>query len=359
MKSRLSITAIAVLALGLTALAAPQIDVDSDTFDFGTTIEGFAVEHTFVLSNVGDETLVIDRVYAGCGCTTTALPTNELAPGESVELHAVVSTNGFGGRTISKPIYVYSNDPRFAEEGGPERLVLYVTGTVLRAEPHHTTIEDVYLYALPLIDLRSEDAFAAGHLVGAVNLQPDALLDSLDRFPKGNVVVLYDATGETALGLVEDVIGGGVPLAKALVGGLAAWVDAYGADYLVLSDPDATAFGVPSDASIAAVSLEPFHLHSALSVLIDLRSEEAFAAEHLIGATNIPMDAFDIDTLGNWVGEIPDDARIIVYAETSAESDPIARALIDAGYLEAKSLLGGLAEWRRIYGDKLMWTEAP
>jgi len=357
MTSRLAGTAIAILILGLAAAAAPEIHVDLETYDFGTVIEGFAVEHTFVLSNVGDETLTINRVYAGCGCTTTTLATDELAPGESVELHAVVSTNGFGGRTISKPVYVYSNDPRFAEEGGPERLVLYFTGTVVRAEAHHTTIEDVYLYALPLIDLRSESEFASGHFVGALNVPAATLLDSLDRLPKTNVVVLYDATGALADEVVLDVIAAGFPLARALSGGLAAWVSAYGIEYLV-PEPADLGYGDPVRA-LAGSSLEAHHLRSALSILIDLRSPDAFAAGHLIGATNIPIEDFDVDALADRLGTLTSDAQIIVYDQTGPESDAIARALIDAGYVDAKSLLGGLDEWARIYGNELIWQETP
>jgi rhodanese-related sulfurtransferase len=351
-------TVMAILALGIAAAAAPEIHVDSDTYDFGTIVEGFAVEHTFVLSNVGDETLIIDRVYAGCGCTTTALATKELEPGESVELHAVVNTSGFGGTDVSKPIYVYSNDPRFAEEGGPTRLVLYITGSVLRAEAYNTTAEDVYLYALPLIDLRSEEEFAAGHLVGALNISSDALLESLDGLPQENVIVLYDATGESALDLVEDVIGAGFPFARALAGGLAAWADAYGAQYL-FPKPASLDFGDPSTITIADISLQPFHLHSALSVLVDLRTPEEYAVGHLVGATNIPIDAFDVANLTDWLGDLPYDARIVVYDRSGTGSDDVAQELIAAGYAEAKSLLGGLDEWEHIYGNQLIWPESP
>jgi len=357
MIKRQAATMIAILAFGLAASAAPEIQVDADTYDFGTIVEGFAVEHTFVLSNVGDETLVITRVYAGCGCTTTALETTELPPGESVDLHAIVSTNGFGGSKISKPIYVYSNDPRFAGGGGPDRLVLYIAGSVLRAEAYHTTIEDVRLYSPALIDLRPADAYEAGHFIGALNVQPEALLDALAALPKDNVIVLYDATGALADANVEELIGAGYPFACVLSGGLANWTRAFGTLYLFPEpiDPD---YGDPAPTR-AGWSLDPTQLAHAVYILVDLRTPEEYAAGHLVGATNIPIDVLDVDDLAHWLGDLPYDAEIVVYDQHGTESDAVAQALIAAGYTDTKSLLGGLDEWEHIYGDQLIWAETP
>ncbi|MFC2077375.1 rhodanese-like domain-containing protein [Candidatus Bipolaricaulota bacterium] len=349
-----------MLVLGLAAVAAPEITVDADTYDFGTILEGFAVEHTFVLTNVGDETLTIETVRATCGCTTTKLATDVLEPGESVELRAVVGTTGFGGQTISKQIYVYSNDPRFAEDDGPDRLVLRITGTVLRAEAYHITNEDLYYISILLIDLRSEEAFATGHLIGALNLPAEDLLDSAASLPKGNVIVLYDATGTLSNSIIEGLIGTGLPLARTLSGGLAAWVQAYGAQYLY-PEPADLDYGEPVAATLTGTWIDPTPLESAFSILVDLRSAEAFGAGHLIGATNLPLETVSdkgfVTDLALLLGDLPKEATIIVYDQDGAKSDDVAQLLIAAGYRNAKSLLGGLDEWAHIYGDQLIWAD--
>ncbi|MGB2982506.1 MAG: DUF1573 domain-containing protein, partial [Candidatus Bipolaricaulia bacterium] len=164
-----------VLIFGLIAAAGPMIQVDSETYDFGSIPEGIAIEHTFVLTNVGDETLTIGEVDPKCGCTATELATNELAPGESVELHTIVSTTGGGGQRVSKAIWVYSNDPQYDKSAGPDFLTLLITGDVLSLEPYNTTTGDVHYYTLPLIDLRSESEYEAGHFLGAVSIPLDRL----------------------------------------------------------------------------------------------------------------------------------------------------------------------------------------
>jgi len=352
---------LAVLAVGLAAGAAPEIHVDSATYEFGTVVEGFAIDHTFVLSNVGDETLIIDRVRATCGCTTTGMVTPvELAPGESTELHAVVSSNGFGGTSIAKPIYVYSNDPNYTVDSpGPDKLVLRITGDVLRFEPFHTTIEDLYLYSILLVDLRDEIAYGASHLVGAINVEPNALSKTLESLtlPHATVLIVYDATGATSYSIAQGLVSDGIQLARALEGGLAGWLASYWTRYLYPM-PISPDYGTPTSAG-ANYTLNPVHLNSAFYVLIDLRSPEDFAAGHLAGATNIPLIEFSVASLDEWVGDLPSDAGIILYDQSGEASDDAAQTLIVAGYENAKSLLGGLDEWQRIYGDELIRTSTP
>jgi rhodanese-related sulfurtransferase len=42
-----------------------------------------------------------------------------------------------------------------------------------------------------LIDVRSEDEYAAGHIPGAVNIPVDDLASRLDEFPDGQEIVTY------------------------------------------------------------------------------------------------------------------------------------------------------------------------
>jgi len=220
MKKVVVLTLIAVVALGATLVAAPKIAVDKAVYDFGTVLEGVFVTHEFLLSNVGHEPLTITRVRVACGCTTTALSKTTLAPGESVELEASLDTSYYGGK-ISKSIYVESNDPENT------RLTLRLTGVVTQPEPYHITISDVdYLFYL-LIDLRDNEAYAASHLMGAINIPLAELGEWLSRLPQRVLIIFYDQDG-TQSDLTAQVLSDkGFPDAKSLMGGLDEWMNVY------------------------------------------------------------------------------------------------------------------------------------
>ncbi|MEA3239421.1 MAG: DUF1573 domain-containing protein, partial [Candidatus Bipolaricaulota bacterium] len=137
-----SIVLLVVLS-GVGVLAAPQITANESVYQFGTVLEGVVVTHTFVLTNNGDEMLAITSVHTSCGCTTIDLAKKNLAPGKSVNLDAILDTVGFGGRTITKMIYVESNDP------AEPRFVLQMQGTVNRAQQYNIACGDLnYLFYL-------------------------------------------------------------------------------------------------------------------------------------------------------------------------------------------------------------------
>ena len=209
--------ALLVVFSGIGVLAAPQITVDNNVYEFGTVLEGVVVTHTFVLTNAGDQTLAISSVRTSCGCTTTDLAKKNLAPGESVKLDAVFDTVGYGGRTVTKMIYVESNDP------ATPKLVLQLKGTVNRAQQYNIACGDLnYLFYL-LVDLRDPDAYAAGHLLGAINI-PYAELDKwTDRLPKGVLIILYDQDGKLSDQAAQMLNKNGFPEAKSLLGGLNEW----------------------------------------------------------------------------------------------------------------------------------------
>lgn len=94
--------------LSTTLWAAPQISVDQAVFDFGTVPAGNGtLSHTYMISNVGDETLKIQKVKPGCSCTVVEFP-KEIKPGETAELTAGLKMAGRTGAQ-NKPISIISN----------------------------------------------------------------------------------------------------------------------------------------------------------------------------------------------------------------------------------------------------------
>lgn len=98
---------------------------DQPVFNFGEVRAGLSITNTFILRNSGTGTVAILNVRTTCGCTTTALATNELAAGAVTELRATLSLVGRTGHQ-SKAIYVESNDRQ------NPRLKLELTGVVAR-----------------------------------------------------------------------------------------------------------------------------------------------------------------------------------------------------------------------------------
>jgi rhodanese-related sulfurtransferase len=76
-----------------------------------------------------------------------------------------------------------------------------------------------------VLDLRSADAFAAGHLAGAKNLAPDQILkagETLKKY-KEKPVVVYDESGSLGISAARQLAAQGFTKAVNLRGGLAAW----------------------------------------------------------------------------------------------------------------------------------------
>jgi len=343
------------IALAGAACAAPEIHVEEPIYNFGSILEGFAVTHVFTLQNTGDEVLQIEGVSASCGCTTTTLATNRLAPGESVDLEVRVDTSGFSG-TISKSIYVYVNDPGYADSSTSDRprFTLRVTGTVVRAQPYHITLSDMnYLFFL-LIDLREPEAHAEAHLIGAANIPAAELEGWLDRLPTDALIVLYDQNGEIAEQAAADLGARGYRTAYYALGGLDEWTRWYGT-FLLQTGSDAFAAAAREGRDRLACLADDRRCTSVAElrylayILIDLRQPEAYAASHLFGAINIPYAE-----ISGRLGELPNDVLAVVYDQANEQSDAVALMMQNAGFAEARSLLGGLNEWVRQFGARFV-----
>jgi hypothetical protein len=91
-------------------LAQPKITVvGGASFDFGNVFKGEKVERKLTIKNTGNQTLVIDRVQASCGCTATLLSEKEVKPGKTSTLSVGFDSKNFSG-VVHKNVHIYSND---------------------------------------------------------------------------------------------------------------------------------------------------------------------------------------------------------------------------------------------------------
>jgi len=359
MKKALPAIIVFCLAIATAAYGSPKIHVEEPIYDFGSVLEGFAVTHVFTIENTGDEVLEIDRVAASCGCTTTQLATDRLAPGGSVELEVLVDTAGFGG-TISKSIYVYCNDPDYASSSSSDRprFTLRVTGEVIRAQPYHTSVADMnYLFTL-LVDLRDPATYEEAHLIGAVNVPLAELTGPLDLFPPDALIVLIDQDGGASVQTAAGLAALGYTTVYYALGGMDEWTRWYGTFFLEIA---ADAFETPDREGRSRLAcpeenrqcVDIAELRYLTYLLIDLRDPDAYRDSHLFGAINIPYT----DISGRLV-DLPKDALIIVYDRAGEQSDAVAQMMLNEGLSQARSLLGGLDEWVRQFGDRFVVTDS-
>lgn len=80
-------------------------------------------------------------------------------------------------------------------------------------------------------------------------------------------------------------------------------------------------------------------------VLIDIRSPEAYAKEHIVGSVNVPLQLLE-----DFTANIPNYILIYLISENGEKSDLAAKMLRENGLSECVSLAGGLNEWKLRYG---------
>lgn len=76
-------------------------------------------------------------------------------------------------------------------------------------------------------------------------------------------------------------------------------------------------------------------------IFLDARERNEFEISHIKSAAYVGFEDFNMMRLKN----IKKDEQIIVYCSVGLRSDRITRKLIDAGYVNAKNLYGGIFEW--------------
>lgn len=113
---------------------APNIKFLNPVHDFGTAVPGERVKHEYYFTNTGNDTLIIRRVQASCGCTGTMLGKKEIAPGDTSKIAINFNTRGRKGKQY-KTITVISNDPDHSS------IVLQLKGTLVNTpKPEQTQV---------------------------------------------------------------------------------------------------------------------------------------------------------------------------------------------------------------------------
>lgn len=94
-----------------------KVSVNQTTIDFGSFPQSEKQERSFVLTNTGNQVLVIQDVTTSCGCTKVEYSKEPVRPGASLELKVIYEAEQ--AEHFNKAITVYCN-----AENSPLRLTI-------------------------------------------------------------------------------------------------------------------------------------------------------------------------------------------------------------------------------------------
>lgn len=118
-----------ILALGLWAKGAPEIEFTETRHDFGNLRrDGGVVEYDFTYKNTGTAPLALTTVSAPCGCTKVKYSHKPLAPGKSAKIHVTFDPKTKQGEFLST-ISVWTNVK--LPDGKKKKVVLHVSGVAI------------------------------------------------------------------------------------------------------------------------------------------------------------------------------------------------------------------------------------
>ncbi len=195
---------------------------------------------------------------------------------------------------------------------------------------------------LSILDLRDADSFSTEHILDAKNLTLNNLAAETSNLNKSGEYFFVDDLGLTpneiqAMHFFEN---NGFSNISYLEGGLAQWKNNY--------EPTVSTGNPYSLADQAKVAyINNTDLQKEISTgkklyIIDVRNANSYAAGHLAGAQNIPLDYLESRR-----HEIPMGLEIILYDDTGLGAFQGAVRLFDAGILNTYILSGGLNAWKQ------------
>ena len=122
-KTLLTTAIVAFVACNL--FAGPLLQIPNNRFKMGAIPQNVSVSHHFWFKSIGTDTVLIDKIKTGCGCTMMPLEQNWIAPGDSMKVDICWDTKRTMGPTGSYP-YIFLS----GENGGVARV--FITGTIIK-----------------------------------------------------------------------------------------------------------------------------------------------------------------------------------------------------------------------------------
>lgn len=199
-----------------------------------------------------------------------------------------------------------------------------------------------------LVDISSPDDFSRGHIAAAANVSADEItkeyLALLGADRTADVFIMNQGGDLTDLAtLVNKLISGGFANAKYLRGGIPGWREK---GFPLVSSGGSDADG----AKVKKITLEEIRkeagMNPALLQFLDVRGKDAYAAEHIFQAVNVPLSELE----GEY-DEVPAVKKVIVYGADENESFQAAVILFDLNFFNVWQMDGGIEDWKAAGGN--------
>ncbi|MDR0538334.1 MAG: DUF1573 domain-containing protein [Tannerellaceae bacterium] len=191
-----------------------EISADLLLYDFGTIAESEeGAAHTFSIRNTGTAPLLINNIYASCGCARPEWPKTPVEPGATAEIKINYHSKGRLG-PFRKSLSITSN-------AGNSPLTLYIKGNVTPKPDEPALPILVYPYSLGCLKLESmtiahSSAYPGDTIRDTIRFMNDGLSPiklRTGKLPAGLSVnlapstILPGANGEITLSMRTDEIG--------------------------------------------------------------------------------------------------------------------------------------------------------
>ncbi len=127
-----------------------KISLSETMWDFGYVPKTGRVSHTYQIKNIGQDTLIIVKVRASCGCATTPLSKQRLAPNQTTDMKVIFNPRKLAVGETTKKLQVISNDPnnpfaevQFTAKIGKSNSLVKITPTEINFDTVSQGTEDV------------------------------------------------------------------------------------------------------------------------------------------------------------------------------------------------------------------------
>jgi rhodanese-related sulfurtransferase len=184
-----------------------------------------------------------------------------------------------------------------------------------------------------IVDVRSKEESASGHIKGAVNLPAAALRAQLKTFPDPGLqapIIVYDGRGGAdAIAAARALVKAGQSNVQVMEQGLLGWQSVgYSIESAMAPLSKVAYVPKPRPGSVPVDEFRKLASSPPADVLIlDVRNQDEANAGMIKGAVLIP----DEELLAR-MGELPKDKRIIAHCSTGIRAEMAYHKLKDAGY---------------------------
>ena len=186
-----------------------------------------------------------------------------------------------------------------------------------------------------ILDVRTPEEYAEGHLEGAKLIPVSELEDKLNEIPKDKPVVVYCRSGRRSATAADILVENGFSQVYDM-GGIIDWQEK---GYPIIVEKKT----VKEFNTITVDEAYKIFISTQDYLFIDVRSEDEYKSGHIEGAIHIP-----VSEIKNRLDELPIDRPIIVYCNGSGcdRSGRAAKILTENGFTQVYDMVGlGIFEW--------------